>query len=232
MSTMKVVLFDIDGTILRTDGAGRRALERALRECFGTVGDPGYRYDGKTDRQIVREQMLAMGVATDAITRQMDALLADYLGYLGAELRDQPERAVLCAGVKPLLDRLRARDDVLLGLLTGNVRDGARQKLRAVGVYFDQFTVNAFGCDHEHRPELPDIARQRAERVLGYPVRGEQLVIVGDTPADIHCGRSLGVRAIGVATGHYSVEALADHVPAAVFATLEDTDAVIEAMLT
>lgn len=231
MVDMKVVLFDIDGTLLRTDGAGRRALERALQETFGVTGSPDYRYDGKTDRQIVREQMQAMGVEHARIAQHMDRLLEDYLQYLEAELRDRPDQAVLCAGVMPLLERLRSREDVTLGLLTGNVRAGARQKLRAVDVDFDQFIVNAFGCDHEHRPELPGIARKRAEDMLGRPVQGEQLVIIGDTPADIHCGRSIGVRAIGVATGHYSVEALAEHVPAAVFATLEDTDAVIQAML-
>ncbi|BAH37656.1 MAG TPA: hypothetical protein DGD08_15910 [Gemmatimonas aurantiaca] len=228
---MKVVLFDIDGTLLRTDGAGRRAMERAMQALHGAVGDTEYRYDGKTDRQIIREQMREAGIAEDAILAQMDVLIARYLENLADELRDRPDQAVLCAGVLPLLDRLRGRDDVTLGLLTGNVQQGARQKLAAVGVAFDQFVVNAFGCDHEHRPELPSIARGRAESYLGRAIAGDQLVIIGDTPADIHCGRSIGVRAIGVATGRYSVEALAEHDPAAVFVSLEDTDAVVEAML-
>lgn len=124
---MKVVLFDIDGTLLRTDGAGRRAMERAMQALHGAVGDTEYRYDGKTDRQIIREQMREAGIAEDAILAQMDVLIARYLENLADELRDRPDQAVLCAGVLPLLDRLRGRDDVTLGLLTGNVQQGARQ---------------------------------------------------------------------------------------------------------
>ena len=228
---MKVVLFDIDGTLLRTDGAGRRAMERAMHAMHGTTGSATYRYDGKTDRQIIREQMREAGVAEADIRDRMDALLEQYLQNLSDELRDRPDQAVLCAGVPPLLEKLRSRRDVTLGLLTGNVRQGARHKLDAVGVDFDQFIINAFGCDHEHRPELPGIARGRAEAHLGRTVNGSELVIIGDTPADIHCGRSIGVRALGVATGHYSVDDLAEHAPAAVFSSLEDTDAVVEAML-
>jgi phosphoglycolate phosphatase-like HAD superfamily hydrolase len=116
-------------------------------------------------------------------------------------------------------------------LLTGNIEQGARHKLRAVGIDFDRFRVNAFGSDHEHRPELPGVAQRRAKEIAGVELTGDRMVIIGDTPADIHCGRALGVRAIGVATGRYSVDDLAAHNPAAVFATLEDTEAVVAAML-
>lgn len=228
---MKVVLFDIDGTLLRTDGAGRRAMELALQTVFGTNGDPTYRYDGKTDRQIVREQMLALGVEDALIERRMDDTVQQYLTHLSADLAARPEQAQLCDGIHPLLERLRQHAGATLGLLTGNVARGARCKLDAVGVAFDQFPIGAFGCDAEHRPALPAIAQQRAAHFLGRPVPGDQLVIIGDTPADIHCGRSLNVRAIGVATGRYSVSELAAHDPAAVFSTLTDTEAVVEAIL-
>jgi phosphoglycolate phosphatase-like HAD superfamily hydrolase len=118
-----------------------------------------------------------------------------------------------------------------MGLLTGNIEAGARQKIRAVNLAWEQFLVNAFGSDHEHRPMLPAVAQRRAEALLGREIPGERMVIIGDTPADIHCGRSLNVRAIGVATGRYSVDELAEHDPAAVFASLADTDAVVEAIL-
>ena len=120
---------------------------------------------------------------------------------------------------------------VTLGLLTGNIEQGARQKIQAVNLAWEQFLVNAFGSDHEHRPMLPAVAQQRARVLLGREVPGEQMVIIGDTPADIHCGRSLNVRAIGVATGRYSVDDLLAHNPAAVFASLADTDAVVECIL-
>ncbi|MEN9508513.1 MAG: hypothetical protein RLZZ621_1076 [Gemmatimonadota bacterium] len=228
---MKIVLFDIDGTLLRTDGAGRRSMEAALLTVFGSKGDPTYRYDGKTDRQIAREQMRAAGVDDAVISARMDDLLASYVGRLADELTSNPAQAELCPGITPLLERLRAHERVVLGLLTGNIERGARHKLQAVQIPFEQFRANAFGCDAEDRPALPSVARQRASALLNTEVRGDQLVIIGDTPADIHCGRSLGVRAIGVATGRYDVDELSRHDPAAVFASLADTDAVVDALL-
>lgn len=228
---MKVVLFDIDGTLLRTDGAGRRAMEHALSTVFGAHGDPAYRYDGKTDRQITREQMRWAGVSDEEIDRRMPEVFALYTERLASELASGAEQAILMAGIPPLLERLGAHDEVTLGLLTGNIEAGARQKIEAVRLAWDQFLVNAFGSDHEHRPMLPAVAQQRARALLGREVPGERMVIIGDTPADIHCGRSLNVRAIGVATGRYSVDELAQHDPAAVFETLAETESVVEAIL-
>ena len=228
---MKLVLFDIDGTLLRTDGAGRRAMEEAMREVFGRTGDSAYRYDGKTDMQIAREQMRWAGVEDAIIDARMDDVLAAYVQRLDAELARDASVASLCAGVPALLDALDDHAHATLGLLTGNIEHGARRKLTAVGLAFDRFRVNAFGSDHEDRPQLPRVAQQRAERFFGMPMQGSHMVIIGDTPADIHCGKSLGVRAIGVATGRYTVDQLASHQPAAVFATLEDTARVVEAIL-
>ncbi len=228
---MKLVLFDIDGTLLWTDGAGRRAMEGALTECFGVPGDSTYRYDGKTDRQIAREQMRAAGFDDATIDLRMTDLLHAYAVRLQQSLERDSSAARLCGGVHPLLDALDAHDGAELGLLTGNIELGARHKLRAVGLEFTRFRVNAFGSDHEERPQLPAVAQRRARDVMGLDLTGHGLVIIGDTPADIHCGRSLGVRAIGVATGRYSVDDLAAHSPHAVFPTLDDTDAVLAAIL-
>ena len=227
---MKLVLFDIDGTLLWTDGAGRRAMEGALVEVFGTAGSTDYRYDGKTDRQIAREQMRASGFDDATIDQRIDDLLDSYVRRLDVELvRDESAR--MCSGVPALLDALGEHANATLGLLTGNIERGARRKLDRVGIDFAQFRVNAFGCDHENRPELPAIAQRRARERAGLDINGDRVVIIGDTPADIHCGRSIGVRAICVATGRYSVEELSSHSPAAVFATLDDTDAVLDAIL-
>lgn len=228
---MKVVLFDIDGTLLRTDGAGRRSMEHALFTVFGAHGDPEYRYDGKTDRQITREQMRWAGVSDDIIDARMLDVFALYAERLEQELASGTEQAVLLQGIPPLLERLGGHEQVTLGLLTGNIEAGARQKIRAVQLAWEQFLVNAFGSDHEQRPMLPAVAQQRAQQLLGRDVPGERMVIIGDTPADIHCGRSLNVRAIGVATGRYSVQDLQAHNPADVFETLADTDAVVESIL-
>lgn len=228
---MKLVLFDIDGTLLWTDGAGRRAMEGALFEIFARHGDPAYRYDGKTDKQIAREQMRFAGMDDAVISARMDDVLDAYVLRLERELERDAATSRLCAGVQPLLDAVESHQRATLGLLTGNIEPGARRKLKAVGVDFSRFRANAFGSDHEERPQLPAVAQRRAEALLGATMPGDRIVIIGDTPADIHCGRSLGARAIGVATGRYSVDDLAAHHPSAVFETLEDTAAVLAAIL-
>jgi phosphoglycolate phosphatase-like HAD superfamily hydrolase len=134
-------------------------------------------------------------------------------------------------GVPSLLDALDERDDVALGLLTGNLALGARAKLEAVGIDPDRFLVGAYGSDHELRPELPAIAQRRASEQLGVEIQGRDVVVIGDTPADVQCGRAIGARAIGVATGRFSTEALASHGAVAVFEDLSDTDAVVDAIM-
>ena len=227
----KLVLFDIDGTILWTDGAGRRAVFGALVEHFGVV-DPGdHRFDGKTDPQIVRELLTKAGVSDADIDARLTRILDSYYSLLRAELDGADHRDHVFPGVPELLDELEGRDDVVLGLLTGNIEAGARAKLSAVGIAPHRFVVGAFGSDHHDRPELPEIARQRAERALGHPVSGRDVVVIGDTPADVACGVGIGARAIGVATGRYSVDELRACEAAAVFADLSDTDAVVRAIL-
>lgn len=225
---MRVVLFDIDGTLLRS-GVGKRAMERAMLATVGTTGEPGHRYDGKTDRQIVREALTWAGLDDAAINAQMPAIEARYVEALHDEL-SREHGVTLLPGVLPLLDAVDARADMTMGLLTGNIAAGAAAKLAAVGLDAGRFRIGAFGSDHEHRNELPAIAQSRARALLAREVAGEALVIVGDTPSDIACGRGVGARAVAVATGHFSVSELAAHAPAAVFADLTDTDAVMAAL--
>jgi phosphoglycolate phosphatase len=228
---MRVVLFDIDGTILWTDGAGRRAVYRALEEVFGAEVPESHEFDGKTDPQIVRELMRRAGTEHREIDGRIDRALARYVELLHAELGAADHADKVFPGVRPLLDALEARDDVLLGLLTGNVMAGAVAKLTAVGIVPARFRVGAFGSDHADRPALPAIARHRAAELLGEDVAGGDVVVIGDTPADMSCGRAIGARAIGVATGRYSVEQLRECGAAAVFADLSDTDAVMHAIM-
>lgn len=228
---MKLVLFDIDGTLLNSEGMGRASMQRALDEVFGSPGSPAYRYDGKTDRQIVREVMRLEGHTDEHIDSQMQKLMDLYLDGLRVGARSGKFNVQPLAGVPEVLDALEARDDVVLGLLTGNIAPGARIKLRAAGIDPKRFRVNAFGSDHEHRPELPAIAQRRASEVLGLDIAGERLVVIGDTPADIECGRSLGARSIGVASGHYTVEQLMAHKPFAALPSLADTQRALEAIM-
>ena len=228
---MRLVLFDIDGTLLRSGGAGRVAMERALTGVFGSAGSSDYRYDGKTDRQIVRELMRLEGFTDDDIDRSMADLLEEYVKGLHGELEARGPNVLVCAGVRELLDELETRKDIVLGLLTGNIEQGARAKLTAAGIDPARFRVNAFGSDHEHRPHLPAVAQRRAREVLGTDVAGDRLIVIGDTPADIQCGESIGAKAIGVATGRFSMDELRVFNPYAVFESLADTAAVMTAIL-
>ena len=226
----QVVLFDIDGTLLLSDGSGRVSMETALRATFGTAGPSAYRYDGKTDKLIVRETMRLEGFTDDVIDARMSEVFVHYLSGLRAELAGGTRRAYTLPGIRAIVDAVEAADDLVLGLLTGNVVDGADAKLRAVDLAPERFRVGAFGSDHEERPALPTIARERASALLGYDLPGHRLVIIGDTPADVHCGRGVGARAIAVATGGYSVDELTAHDPAATFSDLTDTARVLEAI--
>jgi phosphoglycolate phosphatase-like HAD superfamily hydrolase len=228
---MRLVLFDIDGTLLNSGGMGRASMQRALADVFGSPGNPKYRYDGKTDKQIVRDTMRLEGHTDEHIDSQMETLIDLYLAGLqtGVESGNFDVRPL--DGVVEILDALEARKDVVLGLLTGNVEAGARVKLKAAGIDPDRFRVNAFGSDHEHRPQLPAIAQRRASENLGLEIVGERVIVIGDTPADIECGRELGAKAIAVASGHYTVEQLEAHDPYAVFPSLRDTAKLLETIL-
>lgn len=228
---MKVVLFDIDGTLLWTDGAGRRAVHQALEEVFGSVVPDNHEFDGKTDPQIVRELMQRAGIAADAIDARLGEALSRYVNLLHQELAVVNHSGKVYPGIAPLLDALEARDDVLLGLLTGNVHEGASAKLAAVGISRDRFRIGAFGSDHASRSELPAIAQRRAEELLGCAVDGADVIVIGDTPADMRCGLGIGARAIGVATGRYTVDDLLACDTGVVFADLSDTAAVMRAIV-
>lgn len=227
-----VVLFDIDGTLLSSAHAGRRAIEAAFardyteREFFHQV-----RFDGKTDRQIVRELHVAAGRPERATAHAMDELIERYLGHLREELSARSQMVSVYPGVAALLDALEEMPQICLGLLTGNVEKGARLKLGAAGIDFDRFQLGAFGSDSEHRPELPSFALARATALLGHTPPGERVVIIGDTPADVTCGNGIGARAIAVATGSYSTSELAAAGAQAVFETLEPTREVLGAIL-
>jgi phosphoglycolate phosphatase-like HAD superfamily hydrolase len=227
---MKLVCFDIDGTLIWTHGAGRRAIHRALLEVLGTAGPiESFRFDGRTDGEIVRRLAEAAGLRAgeEVVAR----VLERYVANLRSELAVPGHVTDVYPGVRDLLTALEAHDDCALGLLTGNVVDGARLKLESAGLEFGRFRVGAFGSDHHDRTELPAVAQRRAREVLGVDVRGADLVIVGDTPADMSCGRGVGARAIGAATASYSVEQLLDAGAHAAFPDLSDTSAVVESVL-
>ena len=227
-----LVLFDIDGTLLSSTSAGRAAIEEAFSEEFGDTGFfRAVRFDGKTDPQIVRELYTAAGVPERATSGTIDDVIERYLGHLDRRLRAGLHDVKPLPGVQALLTALRARTDVVMGLLTGNVVPGARLKLEAAGIDTGQFRLGAFGSDSAHRPDLPAVAAARAESIMGRVPGGRDVIIIGDTPADVTCGAGILAHAIGVATGSYSRQELVEAGAMFAFDTLEDTDRVMEAIV-
>jgi phosphoglycolate phosphatase len=227
----RLVLFDIDGTILLTAGAGRRSITAALAEAVGPQATFGQiRFDGKTDPQIVAELLAAAGDPGPHPPDRVLAFCERYVALLELELATTVGTRLM-PGFPQILDRLEAENGVVLGLLTGNLERGAALKLRAAGIDPARFKVGAYGSDAADRPELPPIAARRAEALFGRPVTGVEMVIIGDTPADVACGAGFGARAVAVATGSYSVAELEACGAHAVFADLADTDRALEAIL-
>lgn len=228
----KLVLFDIDGTLLLSDGAGRRAIHAALGDHgVDTASGAEIRFDGKTDPQIVRELLEAAGHPAPDDPGRIAGVLEKYLSHLERDLVEHGHRSRVMPGVPALLDALEADTRVLLGLLTGNVVPGARLKLRAAGLDPERFLVGAFGSDHAHRGELPAIAANRAAPHFGRIPTGSEVVIIGDTPADVRCADGIGARTVAVATGGYTVAELEEAGAHAVFADFSEVGRAVEAIL-
>jgi len=224
------VLFDIDGTILYSGGAGREAMRRALLKVFGATGPiKGFPFAGKTDPQIILELMTLAGYAPDLIRRRMPGFWDRYVEYLEEEM-SRSDRLVVYPGVVELVTALEDTDGTLLGLQTGNIERGARLKLEPTGLN-PFFPLGAFGDDSDNRNELPRIAVQRARKEFGRTFKGQEVIVVGDTPADVACARHFGGRAVAVATGFHDRQGLVDSRPDALFDDFSDTEKVLEAML-
>jgi phosphoglycolate phosphatase-like HAD superfamily hydrolase len=203
----RLILFDIDGTLLSAGGAPRRAFRRALAEHFGTEGAVASDdFSGKTDPQIVYDLMRAAGFADDHIEERIAGFFAYYLEELERELAVET-RHRLYPGVAELLPALAADPRVALGLLTGNIEAGARLKLAHFGLW-ELFSLGAYGSDDRTRDRLGPVALARAEARFGRPFRGDEAVVVGDTPADVRCARAIGAVAVAVATGRPTRETL------------------------
>jgi phosphoglycolate phosphatase-like HAD superfamily hydrolase len=209
----RLILFDIDGTLVR-GGPAKSAFLGAMADTYGTVGDPErVSFGGKTDPQIAREILTGAGLTPAKIDEALPSLWERYLGRLEIALEKHP--MTVLSGVPELLDALATIDDVALGLVTGNIAGGARLKLGSAGIW-DHFEIGSYGSDHEERDELPNIALGRAKERWGRAIEARHALIVGDTPRDIACGRACAIRTVAVATGTYDAEALraagADHV--------------------
>lgn len=218
MVVMHIFLFDIDGTLLSSGGAGKEAMEEALAGEFGVPAHSGaIPYSGRTDRGIVRDLFRLHGVveSPDNLRR----FLFRYLHVLPACLARRQGR--LMPGIAGLLERLDLLPDVAVGLLTGNIRDGARIKLdhHSVGHHF---TFGGFGDDYHERDDVAREALAACQRHVGSPPDLGRLWVVGDTPLDVRCARAIGARVAAIATGWHSIEELAAARPDLLLADLAD----------
>lgn len=224
----RLVLFDIDGTLV-VGGPAKGAFHTALVETFGTAGDiEVHDFAGKTDPQIARELLRGAGLDDAAIDVGFPGLWDRYLRHLAERLRAHPMNVL--PGVAWLLEELSAKGDVALGLLTGNIAGGAELKLRSAGLR-DHFGMGSYGSDSEERNDLAPIALRRARETWNVDFAPGDAWVVGDTPADIHCGRAGGTRTLGVATGRYAAAALSSAGADVVLEDLSDTARVAAVLL-
>jgi phosphoglycolate phosphatase len=253
----RLVLFDIDCTLVDARGAGGRAILRAIKDVYGVEGelgdysfhgrtDPGIiadlaglwgggepgevvgRYEGETQPQVVHDLAERLGVPAGTVDRLVDDCIARYVELL----RDEITRVEVetLPGIRELVTALAADRRALVGLLTGNVVEGARLKLEPTGL-FPLFKIGAYGSDSAMRADLPAVAVARAEALDGRRYAGKDIVVIGDTPADVECGASLGVTAIAVATGRHTVGELAACAPDHLFADFSDWRAAYDAVI-
>lgn len=223
----RILLFDIDGTLIDPAGEGKVCLRRALEDVFGRF-DPIDVYDmaGKTDWQIVTDLMRSAGLDDEAIAASRQAVFDAYARHV--EIAAPTFKMRILPGVIDLLSRLTADSRFVMGLVTGNVREAVPHKLRAVGLDPGLFSFGAFGSEHMDRNQLPPLALYRLEQQLGWCVPPESVLVIGDTPHDIACARHTGVRVLCTATGTYSRQSLANHNPDYLLDDLADVDEVME----
>lgn len=215
---MKLILFDIDGTILLGNGSGRRLIEAVLSElCRLPVTTDGVSLSGRTDPLIMRDALALAGLSADAIEFLVPRALEI---YVQRATYGESDFTVL-PGVRTLLARLEQDPGVQLGLLTGNLKHTAYLKLQSNGLS-ELFPFGAFGSDHANRSQLPAIAAERARKYCGYAFSGHDIVIVGDSIYDVHCGQNVGAFSVAVATGFTPMEVLAAQKPNVLLRDLTD----------
>jgi len=208
---MRLILFDIDGTLIDSGGAGVRSLDLALKDLFSIEnGFHGISMAGKTDTQIIKEGIMKHDLSANGT---IDAVIKAYLNYLRREINN--DRKHVKPGIYEVLEELKPLQDLGLGLLTGNIEDGARIKLEPFRLN-EYFPAGAFGSDDEDRNNLLPIAVKRFEELFQQKIEADNCIIVGDTPRDVECAHIYGAMCIAVATGPYSyddlIEAGADYV--------------------
>ncbi|MGL6073828.1 MAG: HAD family hydrolase [Fimbriiglobus sp.] len=221
---MPALLFDIDGTLIRTGGAGKAAMEGAMRLAFGLseVLD-NVPYSGRTDPAIGHDLLVENRI--DPTPENLARLHATYLEVLPQRLHEIGGE--VCVGVRELLAELEREPAIVLGLLTGNMRHGAQVKLSHFGLW-DTFALGGFGDRHTDRDDVAREAQANLHEHLGRRLPAEEIWIIGDTPLDVKCAKAIGVKSIAVATGWHPREELDATGADLVLDDLRDTAALLE----
>jgi phosphoglycolate phosphatase-like HAD superfamily hydrolase len=231
---VRLVLWDIDGTLVQAGEVGRDIFAEAFQVVLGRAPDHAtarmLAMAGRTDPEIALELLAAHEIAEGE--RHLPAFSEALVTALAAKAAVIRSRGRALPGAREVLDALHGRRGVVQSLLTGNVQPNALLKVASFGLDgFLDFEVGGFGSDHRHRPSLVDVARDKAERKYGTAFAATATVLVGDTPLDVAAGRAGGARVVTVATGPYTVEELRATDPDAVLPDLRDTGAAVAAIL-
>jgi len=222
---MKLVLFDIDATLISTGAAGADAMRDVFAELCGIPdGFAGIEMSGKTDIAIFREALIQHQL--DEAAMPVEVFHERYISRLRLTLQEAHRPRRLMPGIPHILETLAAQPGLVLGLLTGNVAMGAQLKLESFGIWH-YFRLGAYGSDHHDRNVLVPIAQQRVHALLGHTIPAQQTFVIGDTPRDIACAHAHGARAVAVATGNYSVAELRRYEPEHCFEDLSDVPAIV-----
>ncbi len=219
---MKAVLFDIDGTILNCNNAGRSALIKATLDVFGTVGRMEViDFQGKTDPVILKESLAIMGFSDYDIEHKSEILKERYFTHLEQSIKKH--EVILFPGIREILDLLTERDDVVVGLLTGNFTESARIKLESHNLN-GYFKFGAYGDDAPVRNLLPAVAQKRMSEHFDINIDFRDIIIIGDTVYDVRCAKYSGAVSVAVGTGWISREVLENEKPDYYFSDLSDTE--------
>lgn len=222
-----LLLFDIDGTLISTNGRAGKLMIKALEEEIKKSIEYELKvFVGSTDRVILRSFIEGSGVQVDNIEATIDRVLTKYLQYL-KEKMNLPNYVKILPGVEKLLNLIRNDEKIFIGLLTGNIKQGAFSKLNLANLW-DYFPVGAFGDDAVDRNELPPIAVQRAVDFFKTEFKNENIWIIGDSPKDIICARTNNLRSLAVATGWHKIDELSQLQPDVVLPHLRDAENVMK----
>ncbi|MBN2045311.1 MAG: HAD family hydrolase [Anaerolineales bacterium] len=229
---MRLVLFDIDGTLLLTGGIGQSSAEASLKRVFGTAGRVDQFYPtGRTIEAIFEDTLLDAGFSREEYQHKRELLYADFFEEFTSRLDQNEHQIGSLPGAKPLVAALSQQEDVILGLTTGNHQRTAGFKLRTAGFDLEMFKVGAYGNETTHRPDLVLRAHARAEALAGEGIAASHTFVIGDTARDVQSAQAFGAVSVAVSTGMATSSDLAAALPDYMLPDLQNIEQVLAVIL-